>query len=150
MSTGTDIIRDALSEIGVVSVVSPAAPETIEAGRKKLNSMLELWLSKNIVLGTRPLDVAGDELSEPADARNAIVTNLALELAPLFDNGKQIVSPNLRSNARRNYVNIRRLYGRVMVPEKVLSSTTPLGAGNYQDDSFYSRTFWNRRNRVRN
>lgn len=150
MSTGTEIITDALMEIGAVSIVSPAAPESIEAGRKKLNSMLELWLSKNIVLGTRPLDVAGDELAEPADTRNAIVTNLAIELAPLFANGKQIVDPALVSNARRNYQSVRSLYGRVIVPDKVLSSTTPLGAGNYQDDGYYGRTFWTRRNRLRN
>jgi len=150
VSTGTDIIRDALSEIGAVSVVSPPSPESIEAGRKKLNSMLELWLSKNIVLGTRPLDAAGDELGEPEDTRNAIVTNLAIELAPLFDNGKVIVGPDLKSNARRNYMNIRRLYGRVTVPNKVLSSTTPLGQGNYQDQGQYSPSFWRRGGRVRN
>ena len=150
MSIGTDIIRDALAEIGVNSVVTPASPEAIEAGRKKLNSMLELWLSENIVIGTRPLDLAGEELSEPADTRNAIVTNLALELAPLFANGKQIVDPTLQQNARRNYMKIKKLYGRIMVPEKVLSSNTPLGAGNYQDDSFYSRTFFRRGSRVSN
>lgn len=150
MSTGTSIIRDALEELGVVSVVSPPAPEAIESGRKKLNSMLELWLSKNIVLGTRPLDAAGDELGEPADARNAIVTNLAIEMAPAFNNGKQIVGPTLVSNARRNYYNIRRLYGRVRVPDKVLSSTTPLGQGNYQEQGHYSPSFWRRGGRVRN
>lgn len=150
MSIGADIIKDALKEIGASSTVSAPNPESIEDGRKKLNSMLELWLSKNIVLGTRPLDAAGDELGEPADTRNAIVTNLAIELAPLFDNGKNTVSDTLRANSKRNYANVRRLYGRVRVPNKVLSSTTPLGQGNYQDQGQYSPSFWRRGGRVRN
>lgn len=150
MSTGTDIIRDALAEIGAASVVAPADPQSVEAGRKKLNSMLELWLSRNIVIGVRPLDLAGDELAEPPDTRNAIVTNLALELAPLFDNGRQIVTPTLMENARRNFQMVKNLYGRIRMPDKVLSSTTPLGAGNYQDDSFYSRTFFRRGSRISN
>ncbi len=150
MSRGTEIIIDALQNIGVVSVVTPPAPESIEQGRRALNSMLEMWLSRNIVIGTHPLDVAGDELSEPGDARNAIVANLALQLAPLFSNGKQIVSPELRSNARRGFMSIKSLYGSVTIPPKVLSSTTPLGAGNRQNDGFRSRTFWRRGDPVLN
>lgn len=150
MSTGTAIITDALQEIGATSVVSPASPESIEAGRKKLNSMMEMWLSRNIILGTVPLELAGDALNEPEDARNGIVSNLALRLAPSFSNGKQIVSPELRSNARADFLTIKSLYGSVTIPDKVLSSTTPIGAGNSQDDGFYGQTFWDRGDTVKN
>ena len=150
MSTGTAIIKDALKEIGVHSVVSPAAPESIEDGRKKLNSMLEMWLSRNIILGTTPLDQAGDELNEPEDCRNGIVYNLAIQCASLFDNGKVIVSPDLRTNARVSFQNINSLYASLEIPSKVLSSTTPIGAGNRQNNGFFNRTFWQRGNKVEN
>lgn len=141
MTIGTAIITDALKEIGVVSAVSPPAPESIEDGRKKLNSMLEMWLSRGIVLAFSPLDQVGDDLNEPADARNGIITNLALELAPLFNNGKQIVSPQLQSNAGRDFANIKSLYSTITIPRKVLSSTTPVGAGNSRG-ARHGRTFW--------
>lgn len=120
MSIGTDIIKDALKAIGAASVASPADPESLEDGRKQLNSMLEMWLSKNIHINTRTLDVVGDELSEPPDCRNAIVANLAIELAPLFSNGKNVVSPELRGKARKGYSDIMSLYGRVTIPKKKL------------------------------
>jgi len=130
MSTGTEIIQDALAEIGAFSTAMPASAASIESGRRKLNSMLELWLSDNIILGTTPLEVSGDELNEPADSRNAIVYNLALQLAGPFSNGKQIVTQTLANNARSNFMKIKSLYRTIDIPDKVISSTTPLGAGN--------------------
>ena len=140
MSTGTRIIQDALKLIGAHSVVSPAGPESIEDGRVALNSMLEMWNSKNIQIGTTPLEVAGDELNEPADCRNAIVQKLAIEVAPLFDNGKLVVSPELRALAKVNFQDVRSLYGKLTIPRKVLSSTTPTGAGNSNGN--FTRRFW--------
>jgi hypothetical protein len=150
MSTGTSIIIDALKEIGVSSVVSPPAPESIDDGRRKLNSMLAMWFARNIDIGIKPLGVAGDNLDEPDGARNGIVTNLALELAPLFSNGKQVVSEQLKSTARREFMSIKSLYSDLKIPGKVLSSTTPLGAGNQIWDDDGSSTFWRRGVRVKN
>jgi len=130
MSDGTSIIKDALADIGVSSVVSPPSPQAIETGRKKLNSMMELWLSRDIRLGTTPLEAAGDELNEPDDAREAIVSNLALRLAPAFSNGKQIVTAELKNTARDDFAQIKSLYGALIIPDKVVSSTLPTGAGN--------------------
>lgn len=110
--------------------MAAANPEAIEKGRVKLNSMLQLWLSRGIRLGITPLDAAGDELSEPADSRNAIVANLALELAPSFDNGRNVVSQTLLSNARRLFNLVRDIYRVVEIPTKIISSTTPIGSGN--------------------
>lgn len=129
MSSGTSIIQDSLEEIGAHSILAPANPEAIEKGRVKLNSMLQLWLSRGIRLGHTPLDAAGDELSEPGDSRNAIVANLALELAPSFDNGRNVVSQALLNNARNTFDEIKKIYRVIEIPVKVISSTTPLGAG---------------------
>lgn len=130
MSSGTAIIQDSLEEIGAHSILAPANPEAIEKGRVKLNSMLQLWLSRGVRLGFTPLDAAGDELSEPGDARNAIVANLALELAPSFDNGKNVVSQILLGNAKRTFNLVRDIYRVVEIPTKIISSTTPIGSGN--------------------
>lgn len=130
MSTGTVIIQRALQGIGAHSHVSPASPESIVLGMEKLNSMLEMWLSQGIAIGFTPLDVPGDDLNEPNDTKNGIIDNLSLQLAPDFDNGKIIVSQELRRNAKVGYMNIKNLYQTVSIPQKVVSSTLPIGSGN--------------------
>ncbi len=130
MSIGTNIIQDALKALGAHSTASPASSGTLEDGRLILNSMLELWTSQSIFIRTVPISVVGEDLNEPIDARNAIVYNLAIMLAPALDNGKAIVSKDLRDLATTTFSTIRALYQDVEVPEMVISSTTPLGAGN--------------------
>jgi hypothetical protein len=71
-------------------------------------------------------------LGEPGDARNAIEDNLAVELAPNFDNGKVVVSPTLERNAKRGYLWLKTLFQVYTIPNKVPSSTLPKGAGNSQ------------------
>ncbi len=134
MSSGTEIILDALAEIGAHSIASPAQPGAITKGRDKLNSMLQSWLNKGIDLGTIPLDAPGDELSEPSGARNGIVSNLAIRLSTNFDNGKVVVSQILKSNADRDYYDIKDSYQINEIPEKIVSSTLPRGAGNTRGD----------------
>lgn len=130
MSTGTEIIQRALQRIGAHSAVSPASPASIVLGMERLNSMLEMWLAQGIVIGVTGLVVPGDELNEKPDTRNGIIDKLALSLAPDFDNGKQIVSPQLKEDARVNFAHIKNVYQQVIIPDKVVSSTLPVGAGN--------------------
>lgn len=130
MSTGTVIITEALQKIGAHSVVSPAAPESILMGMGELYSMMELWQDQGIKLGVTPLEVPGDNLNEPPSARSAIVSNLAIMLAPSFDNGRNIVSADLKAAATRGYNDIKVLYQETTIPNKGFSSTLPLGAGN--------------------
>lgn len=130
MSIGTNVIKGALRKIGAHSAVSPAEPDTIVEGMETLNSMLQLWRSQGIFQDIIPLEEPGDELGEPGDARNAIEDNLAIALAPNFDNGKVVVSPTLERNARVGYQWLESLYGVYTIPKKVPSSTLPKGAGN--------------------
>lgn len=142
MSTGTDIIQKALQLIGAHSIVSPASAESILTGKDALNSMLEMWLSKGIDFGYSPLDVPGDALGEPPDVRNGIISSLAMTLAPNFDNGKGIVSTELRNLANSQFFTIQRIYRSITIPNKVVSSTLPKGAGNDQgilDSAFYNK-----------
>ncbi len=91
--------------------------------------MAELWLSKGIKIGTTPLQTPGSELNEIADMRNAIVDNLAVMLAPNFT-GRVVIPPQLTLNAINGFNDAKSLYMEIDTPEKVISSTTPLGAGN--------------------
>jgi len=143
MSTGTDIVKRALQQIGASSAVSPPSPDALDTGFDKLNGMISLWSSKGIQTGATPLSVIGDELNEKSDCRDAIIDNLSLRLAPDFDNGKQIVSQDLRANARRGLAQITSLYGTFTIPEKVVSSTLPKGQGNSRfrtrhDDPYFN------------
>lgn len=130
MSAGSTIIKDALQAIGAHSVVSPAAQESITLGMRRLNSMLALWKKEGVDIGYTELTVPGDELGEPTDTTNAIVANLAIVLAPDFDNGKQNVSPTLEGRAASGKADIFQIYRTISIPDKVVSSTLPRGAGN--------------------
>jgi len=132
MSTGIEIIKDALGEIGQDSEQTEAQAIDLAKGLRKLNSMLAIWETWDIDMKITPIDVAGDELSEPLDARNGIVQMLALELAPPYANGGNIVSPQLQANANRNFEFIRGKYGigNPDRPKRKVSSTLPRGAGN--------------------
>lgn len=139
MSTGTSIIKRALQMIGAHSVLSPAAPGDIVLGMEKLNSMLELWLSRNIDLNVTPLEVPGDDLDEPTDTNNGIVSNLAIYLSPFFDNGQVVVSQALKITADRDFLTIKNIYQQLVIPKKGVSSTLPRGAGNTRGT--FRRTF---------
>ena len=140
MSSGTEIIQAALRRIGAHSKVAPASADSISIGRDALNSMLELWLSQSIFLGVVPLEVPGSELSESLDMRNPIIDNLAIQMAPDFDNGKTIVSQDLKNNARAGLSHLKNLYQTITIPSKVVSSTLPTGSGN--DRGARSRAFF--------
>lgn len=130
MSTGTFLVQKALQKIGAHSLIRPANAQSLEDGFQALNGMLQTWLSMGIGLGIVPLSVPGDELGEPADSTQAIINNLALELAPDRQGGKDVVSLILLRNANSQFNALKALYQVFTIPDKVLSSTTPLGAGN--------------------
>ncbi len=127
MSTGTALIEDALKENGVISIAVPSSPEQITDGMNKLNSMLQQWVTQNIFLGTVPITAPGQAVEEPVDSRNAIVFKLAILLANLYS---VPVSADLRGNAAREFAIIKRNYQKLEIPDKILSSTLPLGQGN--------------------
>lgn len=130
MSTGTDVIKGALRKIGAHSQVSPAEPDTIVEAMQTLNSMLQMWRSQGIMSDMLPLKAPGDELGEPGDSRNAIEDNLALALAPNFENGKVVVTQTLKDNAKLGFQNVCALYEVFTIPSKEPSSLLPKGAGN--------------------
>lgn len=147
MSSGTLLVESALGMIGVHSVVSPADSSSIEKGRVALNSMIQSWTSRGIDLNITPLNSVGDDLNEPPDSTNAIIYNLAVHLAPYFDNGEVIVSDDLRLNARNEFHLIKTLYHTITIPKKKVSSTLPMGQGNSKE--VRSTTFFGEDNQER-
>lgn len=127
MTTVAEVVKDSLQLIGRHSVAQPANDESIDLGRRALNSMLETWITQGIRLGLTPVPVPGDDLNEPADAYNAIVANLALILAPNFN---ATPSREVYRSANAGYAEIRKMYEAVVIPQKGVSSTLPLGQGN--------------------
>lgn len=130
MSTGQEIIEASLEKLGAHSVIKPANDEDITRGWRALNDMMEYWLSKGIKLGVSPLETPGDSLNEPGGTRNAIINNLAIELEGGFNNGRDVLSPSERNQARVQFRTIKRQYGKLTIPNPVVSSTLPVGAGN--------------------
>ena len=126
MSAGTAILHEALGKVKAHSVVSLAPPESMTLALNTLNSMLQTWLSRGIDMGTMPLNAHADELGEPMDARNGIVNNLAIAVAPDFS---YTPSRELMLAASTGLDEITKQYGSVTIPRRKVSSTMPLGAG---------------------
>jgi hypothetical protein len=139
MSTGTDLILGSLRLLQAHSVASSAETETIVIGKDKLNSMLQLWISQGIAIETTPIEAVGDEVSEPEDTTNAIVENLAVEMEMEFGVLNPADSQRLHANAQGSYNDVKRIYLSITIPNKIISSTTPMGAGN--TNGFRARVF---------
>ena len=127
MSIGTDIIKRALQKIGVYSVFQELEPESIEISRIVLNSMIQEWETKGIHIGAVPLQASGDELSELADCTDGVANNLSVRLASDFN---KVPSRELKAQAIKDYKFIKAHYQAMEIPNKEVSSTTPMGAGN--------------------
>jgi hypothetical protein len=136
MSSGTEIIQNALQHLGVHSVIAPAGAESISIGKDTLNSMLASWLAVGLDLGCNELAKPGDELAEPLSAKNCIEQNLAIMMAPYF---KKEVGRTLYSNAAKTLKEVKKQYQSITVPKKKVSSTMPLGAGNRR--GYFHRNF---------
>lgn len=145
MSTGTALVLRAGKKIGAHSIANPMDPNDIADSARTLNSMLHQWLSDGIDIGFTPIDLPGEEVNEPPDTTNAIINNLAIQLAPEFDTP---VSPQLQANADGNFFKIKELYEVITIPEKVVSSTLPVGAGN--DRGIGLNTFFREGQTVKN
>ena len=144
MTTGTKIIKRALSKIQSHSVMSEATPEAIEDSMFELNSMMDELRTRGILTKTNILENHGDDLGEPEDCTNAIVYNLAVRRAP--DHNRP-VSDTLSALAEHGMDFIERNYEELNIPDMVPSSTLPMGQGN-KGGLRRSRTFHGRGSKI--
>lgn len=128
--TKRQFITGAFEEIGLADYVFDLSPEQLESALRRLDAMMMEWNAKGIRLGyasaSSPQDSDLDtETNAPDSAWEAIITNLAVRIAPGY--GKT-VSPDTKMVAKDAF---NTLLQRATFPlEKQLPDTMPSGAGN--------------------
>ena len=123
-------VNAAFAEIGLASYVWNLTPEEQQSASQRLDAMMASWAGKNINLGfplpTQPENSdLNSETNVPNWANQAIITNLAVLLAPQY--GKAVAQETTRM-AREEYRNV--MNKTVQVLEVQFPSTLPIGQGN--------------------
>lgn len=128
--TKRQFVTSAFEEIGLADYVFDLQPEQLESALRRLDSMMAEWNAIGIRLGyampSSPQDSDLDtETNVPDSAWEAIITNLAIRIAPGY--GKAVAA-DTKVSAKGAY-NI--LLQRATYPlEQQLPQTMPTGAGN--------------------
>lgn len=132
--TKGDLVEAALTEIGIAGNEFDVVPEDMEKDIRRLDSMLAEWVNQGLLLGyptnSSPNTTEEDtESNIPDIAHEAVITNLALRLAPSY--GKQ-VSPETSKIAKNS---LTYLLGRTVKPIPRQLPTMPRGAGHKNIES---------------
>jgi hypothetical protein len=128
--TKRQFVLQAFEEVGYASYAFDLQPEQLQAGLRRLESLMATWNGRGIRLGyplsSNPDSANLDDATSVPDASNeAIYTNLAVRIAPMV--GKT-VSVETKQAARSAYM---QLLGRVTQPNEMqLPNTMPMGQGN--------------------
>lgn len=123
-------VSAAFEEIGLASYAFDLQPQQFESALRRLDAMMASWNALGIRLGyplpSSPQFSDIDAESEVPDSANeAIITNLAVKIAPGY--GKQVM-PDTKATAKETY---NTLLSRAAAPlEQQLPGTMPSGAGN--------------------
>lgn len=134
--TKRQLIEQAFEEIGYASYAYDLETEQLEAGLRRLDSMMATWNGRLIKLGY-PLPETQDDSDLDQDSRipdranEAVYLSLALRIAPIV--GKA-VSAETKMSAKLAYNEMLRWA--VQPKEMQMPSTMPAGAGNkpWRDD----------------
>ena len=123
-------IDAAYEEIGLAGYVFDLEPEQLQSALRRLDSMMAEWNARGIRIGypipLSPQDSDLDELSQVPDSANeAIITNLALRLAPRH--GKTPM-PETKITAKGAYNTL--LARACFPPEMQMPGSMPAGAGH--------------------
>lgn len=126
--TKRQFITAALEEIGIASYEFELTAEQEQAALRRLDSMMADWNARGIRVSypmpsSPELSNIDSETSVPDRCNEAIITNLAVRLAPSY--GKT-VSTDTKATAKRGY----NLLLSVLPTEQQLPTSMPAGAGN--------------------
>lgn len=128
--TKRQFVEGAFEEIGMANYVFDLQPEQLQSALRRLDAMMMEWNAQGIRLGypiaSSPQDADLDtETGTPDSAWEAVITNLAVRIAPGY--GKT-VSPDTKMVAKNAF---NTLMQRATFPlEKQLPATMPIGQGN--------------------
>jgi hypothetical protein len=132
--TKGELVKAALSEIGIADYEFDITPGELASGIRRLNSMMSQWSDRGVRISFNYLGASDDDSSLPSIAEEAVISNLALRLASSY--GKQ-VAPEVRSTAKRA---LNSLYNEAAYPNEMQLQTIPIGAGfktGFDDDVFF-------------
>jgi hypothetical protein len=127
--TKRQFVEEAFAELGMASYTFDLSPQQLDACLRRLDTMMATWNARGIRLGyplpSSPQDSDLDtDTQVPDSANEAIITSLAIRLAPQY--GKT-VSLDTRTTAKQAYDT---LLARAAFPiEQQFPRTLPMGAG---------------------
>lgn len=129
-------VEKALQEVGLASYVYDLSPDELDSACQRLDSMMAAWNGKGIRLGyplpgIPELTSLTEETGVPDSANEAIITNLAVRIAPSY--GKA-VSMDTKTIAKESF-NV--LLSRAARPKEVSLAGMPVGAGNKRIEGDY-------------
>jgi hypothetical protein len=128
--TKRQIVEQAFEELALAGYVFDLSPEELQAGLRRLDTMMATWEGKGVRVGY-PIPGSPDEsdLDQssglPDGAVEAVYLNLAVRLAASF--GK-VLSPETKRVAREAYDTL--LWPAAQPIEQQLPNTLPRGTGN--------------------
>lgn len=128
--TKRQFVEGAFEEIGMANYVFDLQPEQLQSALRRLDAMMMEWNAQGIRLGypiaSSPQDSdLSTETGTPDSAWEAVITNLAIRIAPGY--GKD-VRPETKTVAKNTF---NTLLQRATFPlEKQLPETMPIGQGN--------------------
>jgi hypothetical protein len=122
-------VQAAFEEIGLATYAFDLQPQQFESALRRLDAMMAEWNAKGIRLGYpipgSPEDSDLDSESEVPDSANeAIITNLAIRIAPSYG---RTPMPETKITAKTAYNTL--LSRATMPPEQQFPSGLPRGAG---------------------
>jgi hypothetical protein len=123
-------VSAAFEEIGMAEYVFDLQPEQLQSALNRLDAMMAEWNAKGLRLGySMPSSPQDSDLDEPTfvpdSAWEAIITNLAIRIAPGY--GKAVAA-DTKTTAKAAY---NTLLQRAAFPlEQQLPETMPIGQGN--------------------
>ncbi|MBJ9481164.1 packaged DNA stabilization gp4 family protein [Acinetobacter baumannii] len=135
--TKRQIIEQAYEELGLAAMFYDLQPEQIENARRKMDTMVAVWSTKNIQVGyPLPSEANSSDVDQetnvPDYAVEALYLNLAIKIAP--SHGKT-VSPDTKISAKNAY-NTLFAKSASNPPKMKYSCELPSGAGNKSCDPF--------------
>jgi hypothetical protein len=131
--TKGEIVQEALTELGIADYDFDVIPEQFQRDIRRLDAMMGVWTTKGIglfyPLSSGPNDSCpSDESYVPDYALEAVITNLAIRLAPSY--GK-VVSMDTKTAAKDGYT---ALLQRFAVAPQMQYQQMPRGAGSKNYD----------------
>ncbi len=104
--TGLDVITDALIDLGVQQAGEPVSAEDADLGLRRLNALASALNLEAPFWQLPVFDLSSTELSVGEGVEQALVSRLAVELAPAFERRELVAE--LRYRARKAEATLRR------------------------------------------